>query len=328
MKTSTLQNSENKIVMGFWHNWAPEPGQGYKQGRFTEMDLSEIPVAYNVIAVAFMKVLENSDRIPDFKPYKGTETEFRRQIDLVHAQGRKVIISLGGAGAHIELISGDEVALANRIIALTEQYDFDGLDIDLEQAAITAANNQTVIPDALKVVKDYFRPLGKNFTISMAPEFPYLVQGREYNAYIDGLEGYYDYIAPQFYNQGGDGVYVDGVGWIAQNNDAQKEDFLYYLTESLVTGTRGFIKIPHGKFIIGLPANNDAAATGYVIDRQDVYNALARLKAAGLDILGLMTWSVNWDAGFSRSGEAYAWEFINRYGYLVGDGTVTEPQNP
>ncbi len=322
----TASPTQNKIVMGFWHNWAAEAGQGYRGGRFLEMTLSAIPVQYNVIAVAFMKVLDLNTRIPDFKPYKDSDEAFRQQVDIVHAQGRKVLISLGGADAHIELYAGDETALAERIISLSDKYGFDGLDIDLEQSAITAADNQTVIPAALKVVKDHYRLLGKNFIISMAPEFPYLVQGREYGAYITGLEGYYDYIAPQFYNQGGDGVYVDNVGWLAQNNDAEKADFLYYLTESLVTGTRGFIKIPHDKFIIGLPTNNDAAATGYVIDPQDVYNALARLESAALPVAGLMTWSVNWDAGTGSSGTAYDWEFIRRYGYLAGDGVVPEPQ--
>nr|WP_268745064.1 lytic polysaccharide monooxygenase [Erwinia mallotivora] len=322
---NSLQSGDNKIVLGFWHNWPSTGGQGYRMGSFTEMTLSEIPVQYNVIAVSFMKVLDVGDRIPDFKPYKGSEAEFRHQIDLVHAQGRKVLISLGGADAHIELSHGDEDALVERIIALTNQYDFDGLDIDLEQAAITAADNQTVIPAALRKVKDHFRQQGKYFTISMAPEFPYLTQGGHYSPYIKNLEGYYDYVAPQYYNQGGDGLWIDGVGWLAQNNDAQKADFLFYLTESLVTGTRNFIKIPHDKFIIGLPTNNDAAATGYVVDPQDVYSALDRLDAAGLPIRGLMTWSVNWDAGVTAQGQPYNWEFINRYGYLAGDGTVPQP---
>lgn len=323
-ETST-KNSDNKIVLGFWHNWPATGGQGYKGGNFAEMTLSEIPVQYNVIAVAFMKVMDLSDRIPDFRPYKGSEAEFRHQINLVHAQGRKVLISLGGADAHIELNNGDEAALAARIIELTNRYNFDGLDIDLEQIAITAADNQTVIPAALRMVKDHFRTLNKYFIISMAPEFPYLAQGGSYGPYINNLEGYYDYIAPQFYNQGGDGLWIDGVGWLAQNNDSKKADFLYYLTESLVTGTRNYIKIPHDKFIIGLPTNNDAAATGYVVNPEDVYSALDRLEAAGLPILGLMTWSVNWDAGFTVDGQPYDWEFIKRYGYLAGEGTVPEP---
>ena len=317
----------NKIVMGFWHNWPAENGQGYKGGRFQEMALSDIPVQYNVIAVAFMKVLDLNDRIPDFKPYKGSDAEFRQQIDMVHAQGRKVLISLGGADAHIELHAGDEQALAARIITLSDKFGFDGLDIDLEQSAITAADNQTVIPAALKMVKDHYRLQAKNFIISMAPEFPYLSQNGHYSPYINGLEGYYDYIAPQFYNQGGDGLWVDEISsWVSQNNDAMKEDFLFYLTESLVTGTRNFIKIPHDKFIIGLPTNNDAAATGYVVDPEAVYNALARLEAAGLSIAGLMTWSVNWDAGTSAQGKAWDWEFIRRYGYLAGDGVAPAPE--
>lgn len=77
----------------------------------------------------------------------------------------------------------------------------------------------------------------------------------------------------------------------------KKEDFLYGLTQRLVTGTDGFIKIPASKFVIGLPSNNDAAATGYVKDPNAVKNVLNRLKASGNEIKGLMTWSVNWDAG-------------------------------
>jgi len=319
---------QGNIIMGFWHNWPSSSGQGYRGGNFKEMSLTEIPSSYNIIAVAFMKVMDgSSDTIPDFKPYKGTDAEFRQQVDVLHSQGRKVLISLGGADAHIEMNKGDEFALASRIQELVSKFGFDGLDIDLEQNAITAADNQTVIPAALRMVKDYYKNQGRDFIISMAPEFPYLTNGREYVAYINALEGYYDYIAPQFYNQGGDGVWVDGVGWIAQNDDAQKEDFLYYLTESLVTGTRNFIKIPHDKFIIGLPTNNDAAATGYVIDPQDVKNVLARLEAAGLPIRGLMTWSVNWDAGSTSTGVPYNWEFIQRYGGLT-DGVVNPPVVP
>ena len=89
---------------------------------------------------------------------------------------------------------------------------------------------------------------------------------------------------------GGDGIWVDELNArITQNNDAMKEDFLYYLTESPVTGTRGYAKIPAAKFVIGLPSNNDAAATGYVVNKQAVYNAFSRLDAKNLSIKGLMT---------------------------------------
>lgn len=328
--------SNKRVVMGFWHNWPQNAynGSGYQQGFFKEMQLDDIPQAYNVIAVAFMKVAEhNNDRIPDFSPYNCTTAEFRRQVDVLHAQGRAVLISLGGADAHIELQRGDEDALATRIIHLADTYGFDGLDIDLEQAAIIAKDNQTVIPATLKRVKDHYRSKGSNFIISMAPEFPYLREGNSYTPYITSLEGYYDFIAPQYYNQGGDGIWVDeangGKGaWITQNNDAMKEDFLYYLTESLVTGTRGYIRIPSSKFIIGLPSNVDAAATGYVVDPAVVGNVFKRLDAKGIPIKGLMTWSVNWDAGRTKGGREYQWEFIRRYGWISGGALPDEPVVP
>ncbi|MGP2703652.1 chitinase, partial [Serratia marcescens] len=285
--------ANKKILMGFWHNWAAGASDGYQQGQFANMNLTDIPAEYNVVAVAFMK----GQGIPTFKPYNLSDAEFRRQVGVLNSQGRAVLISLGGADAHIELKTGDEDRLKDEIIRLVEVYGFDGLDIDLEQAAIGAANNKTVLPAALKKVKDHYTAQGKNFIISMAPEFPYLQANGSYGDYINALDGYYDFIAPQYYNQGGDGIWVpeanNGAGaWIAQNNDAMKEDFLYYLTESLVTGTRGFIRIPASKFVIGLPSNNDAAATGYVIDKQAVYNAFSRLDAKNLSIKGLMTWSI------------------------------------
>ena len=307
-----------KILMGFWHNWPAGLSDGYRQGRFASIALEDVPREYNVVAVAFMK----GSGIPTFKPFNVSDAEFRRQVGVLNSQGRAVLISLGGADAHIELQSGQEQPLANEIIRLVETYGFDGLDIDLEQSAIDFAANKTVLPAALKRVKDHYAGQGKHFIISMAPEFPYLTTNGKYVGYLQALEGYYDFIAPQFYNQGGDGVWVpeanNGAGaWIAQNNDVLKEDFLYYLTESLVTGTRGFTRIPADKFVIGLPANVDAAATGYVIDSTVVGNALKRLAIKGLPIKGLMTWSVNWDNGVSKDRLPYNWEFSRRYGPLI-----------
>lgn len=320
-----------KILMGFWHNWPAGPSDGYQQGQFANFDLEDVPQEYNVVAVAFMK----GNGIPTFKPYNRSDEEFRRQVGVLNSQGRAVLISLGGADAHIELHKGDEQPLAVEIIRLVEVYGFDGLDIDLEQSAIDFADNKTVLPAALKLVKDHYAGEGKHFIISMAPEFPYLATDGKYVGYIQALEGYYDFIAPQYYNQGGDGLWVQeangGQGaWIAQHDNDVKEDFLFYLTESLVTGTRGFTSIPAEKFVIGLPTNVDAAATGYVIDPVDVSNALKRLDAAGLPIKGLMTWSVNWDNGLNRQGVHYNWEFRDRYAPLIhgGGGGEERPSAP
>lgn len=315
----TITSQDDNVVVGYWHNWCD--GRGYQGGNAPCVELEAVNPQYNVVNVSFMKVYDTAEgRIPTFKldPTIGlTEADFIAQIDMLNSQGRSVLLALGGADAHIELLSGDEEALAAEIIRLTDLYGFDGLDIDLEQAAITAQKNQTVIPAALKMVKDHYRKTGDNFMITMAPEFPYLVANGAYTPYLTGLEGYYDFINPQFYNQGGDGLWIEGVGWIAQNNDALKEEFIYYIADSLINGTRNYHKIPHDKLVFGLPSSNDAAATGYVKDPQDLYRAFDRLKAQGQPLRGVMTWSINWDMGTDSTNNSYNQQFIKDYGNFI-----------
>ncbi|CNC27966.1 glycosyl hydrolase family 18 protein [Yersinia similis] len=328
-KKSPIQRvdiKDKKIFMGFWHNWTSYPANGYKYGQSTNIPLADIPKEFNVIAVAFMK----GSGIPTFRPYIGSDEQFRTQVDKLHSEGRSVLISLGGADAEISLTSQDEAAFVAEIKRLVDVYGFDGLDIDLEQTAISSKENSTVIPRALKTVKDYYANLGQHFIISMAPEFPHLNIGGEFVPYIEALEGYYDFIAPQYYNQNGAGVWVDEITppmTLRQNDDTRKEDFLYFLTESLVLGTRTYIKIPANKLVMGLPANNDAADNGYVIDKKDVHNAFARLDAAGLSIRGLMTWSIDWDNGKDVQGKSYNWEFKTRYASLANNDDGSSNNN-
>lgn len=308
--------SNKKVLIGFWHNWASK-SDGYKKGTSAELPLSEVPNAYNVVTVAFM----TGNGIPSFTPYNMSDEMFRAQIAALNAQDRAVLLSLGGADAHIQLNPGDAQKFAEEIIRLVEKYGFDGLDIDLEGSAITAGANESEIPAALKIVKQKY----PHFIISMAPEFPHLHTGGMYEKLIKNLEGYYDFISPQFYNQAGDGVYVDGLGWLAQNNLEKKGDFLFYLTDSIIHGSRGYIHIPADKFAIGLPSNPDAAGSGYVKNEADVRTTLERLSAQGTPIRGLMTWSVNWDAGRNASGNPYGYEFVNRYGELIHNDQVDAP---
>ncbi|WP_239255196.1 chitinase [Listeria ilorinensis] len=310
--------SGKKVLTGYWHSWKSTGKDGYQQGSSADIALSNVNKAYNVIPVAFMKG-DGINRIPSFKPVGMTDSDFRAQVANLNSQGRSVLLALGGADGHVQLQTGDEQAFADEIIRQVETYGFDGLDIDLEQTAITAGNNQTVIPAALKIVKNHYRAEGKNFLITMAPEFPYLKPDGAYATYITSLNGYYDYIAPQLYNQGGDGVWVDETNqWIAQNNDTLKKEFLYYMADSFIHGSRGFLQIPADKLVLGLPSNNDAAATGYVSNPQNVFDAFNQLQANGNAIRGIMTWSANWDEGKNKNGVSYNSSFADTYGPFLG----------
>ncbi|MCQ5300106.1 hypothetical protein NE644_22145, partial [Blautia wexlerae] len=80
-----------------------------------------------------------------------------------------------------------------------------------------------------------------------------------------------------------------------------KEEFIYYISDSLINGTRGFHKIPHDKLVFGIPSSIDAAATGFVQDPQDLYDAFEILTTQGQPLRGVMTWSINWDMGTNKN---------------------------
>ena len=298
MEHKNIKSAINAPVLaGYWFGWPPQ------------IDLASIPI-YNIIVVAFMQT--GPDGIPTFSPLNMTDEEFTAAVNNLKREGCEVIISLGGAGGLVSLTQNDKQAFIDETIRIVDKYGFTGFDIDLEDVSILAADNQTVIPEALIEIKHHYLRQGKHFLITMAPQFTYL-RGEDapYIPYIKKLEGYYDLIFPQYYNHGANGIWSDELGmWLSQNNNEYKGEFLYTLTHAIVTGTQEFIKIPADKFAIGLPASPSAAIDGYVENPADVKYAFDRLDAEGHCIKGLMTWSVNHDA-------ANGYRFAYNYAPLV-----------
>ena len=295
----TIRKTElegKEVLCGFWFEWEPR------------VELTAIPNMYNMVCVAFIE----ENHIPTFSPKFHPDTYFIEGIKKLRGEGRDVLISVGGASAHIALKEADKPAFKAELINIVDKYGFSGVDLDLEGDSVKAADNQTVIPAVLREIKEEYRARGKDFIITMAPEFSDL-RGHDarYKPYIEDLEGYYDLIFPQYYNQGEDGIWSERHRiFLSQNDDANKAWFLEELTRAIVTGTQDFMRIPADKFAIGLPASPDAALNGYVKNPADVAQALARLSEEGFDIRGLMTWSINHDA-------ANQFEFARRYAPIV-----------
>ena len=75
----------NPCLVGYWQNWSP-------------MKLSEIHTNYNVIQLAFATTKTGTDYDMEFNlPSNYSKTAFLADVDLLHGQGKKIILSIGGA---------------------------------------------------------------------------------------------------------------------------------------------------------------------------------------------------------------------------------------
>lgn len=262
----------------------------------------------------------------EFIPAQVTPATFISQIQTLKSQGRKVIISIGGATAPISL---DNIAERDTFIAtmynIITTYDFDGMDIDFEGSSVTVTGGTIAAPvDAKiinliyaikKIMSDYFAAKGKRLILTMAPETAFVQGGMSaYNgiwgAYLPVLQALRDSIEilhVQLYNSGSmygiDGnIYSQGTA-----------DFIVAMTEAVIQGfnTAGgpFSGFPASKVAVGLPACPSAAGGGFV-DTATVKAAIDYLRGNGPQpgtytlvqaggyptLRGMMTWSINWDA--------------------------------
>src|SRR5579859_1304001 len=121
------------IITGYWQNFT----NGAKPLRLTD-----VPMAYSLIAVAFANPGSSSGSVT-FAVDSGlstalggyTDANFTSDIATLHSQGRKVILSVGGAAGSITISNSTEAAnFAGSIANLMTTFGFDGTDIDLENS--------------------------------------------------------------------------------------------------------------------------------------------------------------------------------------------------
>ena len=115
-------------LTGYWHNF--DNGSGV-------MPLSEIPAAYNLVVVAFADNTTTPGEVvfnlqsQELGGY--SVAQFKADIAAIQAQGRKVIVSVGGEKGNVLINSAPAAnAFATSVYGLMQEYGFDGVDIDLE----------------------------------------------------------------------------------------------------------------------------------------------------------------------------------------------------
>ncbi len=294
--------------------------------------LDEVDDRYNYLIMAFAVPGNNNDYDIQFVPEGISPQAFQNSVQLIQSEGKKVLLSIGGATAPISLdSSGETDVFISTVSDLLDLYGFDGIDIDLEGSSLSVSGGSIQNPvdtpilqliDAIKVIMEqYHLNTGKKMLLTMAPETAFVQGGQSaYNgvwgAYlplIHALRDSIDLLQVQLYNSGSmygiDGnIYQQGT-----------PDFVISQTEAVIQGffTDGgvFQGLPANRVAVGLPACPDAAGGGwlspddlksamrYLLGLGPQPGAYALVQAGGYpELAGMMTWSINWDAEESCGG--------------------------
>ncbi|MFC8085215.1 chitinase [Streptomyces sp. NPDC057340] len=271
-------------VTGYWQN--------FNNGA-TVQKISDVPSAYDIIAVAFADATTTPGAVTFNLDSAGlggyTVDQFKADVRAKQAAGKKVIISVGGEKGTVSVNSASSATnFANSVYSLMQEYGFDGVDIDLENGI-----NPTYMTQALRSLS---AKAGPDMILTMAPQTIDMqsTQGGYFQTALN-VKDILTVVNMQYYNSGTmlgcDGkVYAQGT-----------VDFLTALACIQLEGG-----LDPSQVGLGLPASTRAAGGGYVAP--SVVNAaldcLTKATNCGSfkpsrtypDLRGAMTWSTNWDA--------------------------------
>jgi len=334
----------NPALVGYWQNWN-DPSAPY-------FDLDKTYASYNIVQVSFAVPKSSTDMTMVFTPAYESPTAFISRIKNLQNQGRKVLISMGGANDPINLNTiTKRDAYISSMTAIINQYGFDGFDVDFETTSIivtggtianpTDANVINLIYALKKIMQDYYKANGKRLFLTMAPETAYVQGGmssyagsNNYGAYLPVIHAMRDSIEilhVQLYNSGS--MYgIDGKIY-----NAGTADFITSMTEAVIQGftTNGsggkFLGLPANKVAVALPACNNGGgnfisattvktAMNYLMGKTTkpgTYKYTLKQTGGYPNLRGMMTWSVNWDAvATCATVNEYAKNFETIFGIL------------
>jgi chitinase len=289
-----------KVLQGYWENWdgssnGVHPGLGWipmNDGRIAQH-------GYNVLMAAFPVIRSDGTVLWQDGMDAGVKVGTPADVCAAKAAGATVLMSIGGAAAGIDLGSS---AVADRfvstIVPILRQYNFDGIDIDIETGLTGSGNINTLSTSQAnleRIIDGVLAQMPSNFGLTMAPETAYVTGGSVtygsiWGSYLPIIKKYLDngrlwWLNMQYYNGSMYGCSGDSyAAGTVQGFTVQTQCLNGGLTVQGVT-----IRIPYDKQVPGLPAQPGAGG-GYMAP-----SLVSQAYAGVSGIKGLMTWSINWD---------------------------------
>lgn len=354
-KASASIPADKKIIVGYWHNF--DNGSG-------NIRLRDISPDFDVINVSFAEPTNGPQGgTIGFAPYNATDAEFISDIQYLQSQGKKVIISIGGANGQVQLAStAARNAFVSSMKAIITKYGFNGLDIDFEGHSLYLNSGDSdfrnpttpVITNLISAVRELHDFYGDAFMLTMAPETFFVQVGYTFyggsciscdnraGAYlpvIHALRDILDWLQVQHYNSGSITA-LDNQYYAMGNADFHVAMADMVLTGFPVARNANFFFPPlrPDQVVIGLPANPNAGggftsvaevqkALNYLMKGQSYGGAYQLRNGSHPGMRGLMTWSINWDKynnfQFSTNHRAYLDQFGGG-----GGPDVTPPTAP
>ena len=134
-------SAQGPVLIGYWQNWISVEAP--------YIPLDQIDGRYDIICVSFAVPTSPSDMTMQFVPESVSQSAFIQQMSALQTQGKKVLLSIGGANASISMPDvNSRDAFVNSMNALLDTYPFDGIDIDIEHGNSILASGTINNPTA------------------------------------------------------------------------------------------------------------------------------------------------------------------------------------
>lgn len=312
---------QKRLLIGYWHTWG-----GDSSGGVPFVKLRDVDKNWDVINISFAEPISPGSTNGKMKfDVRGltadyTKDDFKNDIKSLQAEGKKIVLSIGGYEGYFSLTSESAVnQFVNDIKGFVDEFGFDGIDIDLEQSSVTfnsGADPDYQNPVSPKIVnmtqaiRNICNAYGDDFILSWAPETFYAQLGYQFygglNAYCDSRSGVYlpmihalrdktSYVHVQLYNSMSI-TSSDGKSYSMGNAEATVAMCRMLLDGFPIGGNQNYFFEPlrADQVVIGVPSSAGAAGSGH-ISNAELQIAFSTLVQNYPDLRGIMTWSINWD---------------------------------